>query len=124
MRLAVLAGSLLFWLPIPAFAEEWVRVRSPHFEVLSDAGEPLARGAAARLELLRSALPQLLPAAVDDEPSVRVLLFRLRADVERLVPSGRRSADVAGFFVGCSDGPCLALSLEGAPEGRWGALDH
>ncbi len=90
--------------PSAAGATGWVRARSAHFEVLSDAGEVPAREAAERLERLRRALVELLPPRLDTERPITLLLLADEGRFAALVPAGQRPhQDVAGFFRGGSD---------------------
>jgi tetratricopeptide (TPR) repeat protein len=112
-------------------AEPWTLVRSPHFEVASDADPLVAEEAARRLERLRDVLDRLLPPAPQDTdgPTIRVLLLRDPAGFAALVPANRgRADDVAGFFLTGTDGPILAVSLSAGsgdgPADRFRTLDH
>ena len=83
----VLAAAV--FLPPPGGTEErWVRVRSAHFEVLSNAGEAPAREAARRLERLRNVLLKLFPNRDDASRPITVLVLGDRWTFERLLPSG------------------------------------
>ncbi len=105
-------------------------VRSPHFEVASDAGPVVAEDAARRLERLRDVLDRLLPSPQNaDGPTIRVLLLRDPAGFAALVPADRgRADDVAGFFLTGTDGPILVVSLSAgsgdSPAERFRTLDH
>ena len=92
-------------LAAPATPDDaWVRVRSPHFEVLSEAGEAPAREAARRLESLRGALLQLFPLAGGVERPITLIVFGETNRFSRLVPrEHHRASEVAGFFRGGSD---------------------
>ncbi len=114
----------------PSAAEPWTLVRSPHFEVASDAGPHVAEEAARRLERLRDVLGRLLPSPEEaDGPAIRVLLLRDAAEFAALVPADRsRTDDVAGFFLTGTEGPIVAVSLSAGsgdtPAERFRALDH
>jgi len=97
-----LAAALL---AAPATPDDsWVRVRSPHFEVLSAAGEAPAREAARRLEHLRVALLQLFPADSGVGRLVTLIMFGETKRFGRFVPrEHHRAREVAGFFRGGSD---------------------
>lgn len=122
--LAILAGAV--GAASAPTAERWVRVRSPHAEVLSDAGEEPARAAARRLERLREVLPLLLPAAgEEDEERVSVLAFGDVHAFESFVPP--EGGEVEGFFQGGTDRVYVALHLPSPPPGEgfsWETLDH
>jgi tetratricopeptide (TPR) repeat protein len=111
-------------------AEPWTLVRSPHFEVATDAGPHVAEEAARRLERLRDVLDRLLPSAEEtDGPAVRVLLLRDSAEFAHLVPADRgRGDDVAGFFLTGTDGPIVAVLLSAesgeTPAEQFRTLDH
>jgi tetratricopeptide (TPR) repeat protein len=115
---------------VGAAADRWTVVRSPHFEVATDAGPALAGDAARRLERLRAVLGRLLPAPEDaDGLVIRVLLLRDRTAFNALVPLGRsRADDVVGFFASGGDGPFVVASLSAGPEeaaaGCFRTLDH
>src|SRR5262245_4672657 len=82
----------------------YARVRTPHFEVLTDAGAPLARHAAERLEALRAALAELFPPRLPGERRIVAIVLASRSRFERLTPrqhAQRRS--LAGFFQGGSE---------------------
>lgn len=98
----------------PARADEgWVRVRSAHFEVLSDAAPDRARAAAVRLEQFRRVLTDVFPRTPggDDVPTV-VIAFRDRASFAPFLPIYRGHAqDVEGYFQAGSDRDYIAASI-------------
>ncbi len=54
---------LIFLLALPAFAQDWVEVKSAHFSVVTDAGEKRGREVALRFEQMRSAFARIFRAA-------------------------------------------------------------
>jgi Tfp pilus assembly protein PilF len=101
------------------------RARSGHFEVLTDAGEPLARHAALRLERLRAVLLQLFPPRLDDERRIVAIVLASGARFEALVPRRHQKPDrVEGFFQGCGVWDAIVARISAEPRGAFAALDH
>jgi tetratricopeptide (TPR) repeat protein len=90
-----------------------VRVRSAHFEVLSDAAPEQARGVAVSLERFRRVLAAVLgrgPGSVD--PPTVVVAFRDQDSFAPFRPLYRgRSQEVEGYFQAGSDRDYIAASL-------------
>src|SRR5258706_9060821 len=96
-----------------ARAGAWVRVRSAHFEVLSDAAPERARAVAAGLEGFRRVLAAVLGRAPGgaDPPTV-VIAFRDQDSFAPFRPVYRgRPQDVEGYFQAGSDRGYIAASL-------------
>jgi tetratricopeptide (TPR) repeat protein len=107
---------LLLCVVVPASsapAEDWVRVRSAHFEVLSDAAPEQARGVAISLERFRRVMAAVLgrgPGSVD--PPTVVVAFRDQDSFAPFRPVYRgRSQEVEGYFQAGSDRDYIAASL-------------
>ncbi len=108
-----------------AAAAVYTRVRTPHFEVLTDAGAPLARHAAERLETLRSSLAELFPPRLADERRIVAIVLASRSRFERLAP--KRYAEprgLAGFFQSGSESDTIVARLGVETPGPYAALDH
>lgn len=104
---------------------EWSRARSAHFEVLTDAGQPLARRAAERLERLRTALETLLPPRAAAERPIVALILARAASFEPLVPRRHsRAHRVGGFFQGGGESDTIVARLSTEAPGPFAALDH
>ena len=110
--------------PSAAGATGWVRARSAHFEVLSDAGETPARQAAERLERLRQVLVGLLPPRLAAERPITLLLLADGHLFALLVPAGRRHQDVAGFFRGGSDRDYAVVRLAEGQDPALATAEH
>jgi tetratricopeptide (TPR) repeat protein len=107
-------------------AEDWVRVRSAHFEVLSDASPERARGVAVALERFRRVLAAVLgrgPGSVD--PPTVVVAFRDQDSFAPFRPVYRgRSQEVEGYFQAGSDRDYIAASLGSDPRDASETLFH
>lgn len=115
---AVLSGST-------GAADGWVRVRSPRFEVLSDAGEAPAREAARRLERLRGVLLQLFPPREGVERPITLLVLGSRTRFSDLAPrASDGEAVLAGFFQGGSERDYAVLHLSPDRPRPFEAAEH
>jgi tetratricopeptide (TPR) repeat protein len=110
----------------PATAgDTWVRVRSPHFEVLSDAGEAPAREAARRFERLRVVLLRLFPVREDVARPITFLLIESGARFSSLIPRERsRGEALGGFFQGGDERDYAVLHLSPLQARPFEAAEH
>jgi tetratricopeptide (TPR) repeat protein len=109
-----------------ARAEDWVRVRSAHFEVLSNASPDEARAMAAALERFRRVLAAVLgrgPGSVD--PPTIVVAFRDQDSFAPFRPLYRgRIQEVQGYFQAGSDRDYIAAGLGSDPQDARETLFH
>jgi tetratricopeptide (TPR) repeat protein len=106
-------------------ASGWSRVRTAHFEVLTDAGAPLAGNVAQRLETLRSVLLDVFPPRAAGERLVVVIALASRDTFEHLVPSRHAQARrLGGFFQGGSEWDTIVARLSLEAPGPYAAFDH
>jgi tetratricopeptide (TPR) repeat protein len=98
--------------------QEWVAVRSAHFEVMSDAGLERARSVAVRLEQFRRVLQEVVGRAEDEaDPVTVVIAFRGQESFAPFRPLYRgRPQEVEGYFQAGSDRDYIAASV-GADHG-------
>lgn len=117
----VLLAPLLFVaqvIALPAEKEQWVRVQSPHFTVISSAGENETRELVSNLETLAIVLQQLHP-RFRETPLAhsRVLLFERRNEAQPyfdlLLSRGTRSP---GAFVSGQEGGTMVLFGRRRPD--------
>ena len=107
-------------------AAEWVRVRTPHFDLLSDGGAAAARPAAAALARFHRVLEGLLPAppGVPDGPLV-VLAFTSEGSFRSYVPQhGGEPRSVDGFFQGGTARRFIGVNLRSERPDPYDALYH
>ncbi|HKQ85556.1 MAG TPA: hypothetical protein VJS43_02175, partial [Candidatus Acidoferrales bacterium] len=93
-------SCLLFFTATLLPAETWVKVASPHFTVISNAGEKNARNVAANFERIRATLAILHPSLrVDASAQTIIVVPRDVSTFDKLMPSYRKEDDhVAGLF--------------------------
>jgi tetratricopeptide (TPR) repeat protein len=105
--------------------ETWLRVTTPNFVVLSDAGEPRARAIAERLEAFRRNLLSVFPMAgtAAREPLV-VVAFRNDDGFTPLKPLyGDTPAPIAGIYLSASGQSLIALDAS-ADESSYRVVLH
>ncbi len=113
----------------PATADKWIEVRSPHFIVVSNAGEKQARQTADQFEQFRVVFQTALPKARLD-PGQPVIIFAVKTEknLKELLPQyweRKGSAHPAGVFVPGRDKHYVALQLDADdPENRFHIVYH
>lgn len=110
----------------PAFAgpAEWVEVRSPHFSVVTDAGEKRGKEAALHFEQMRGAFGALMDTAKVSLPvPLQIVAFRNTKEMRDFVPLWHgKPVDLAGLFQG-GDDRCFIL-LDMSVEDPWHVVFH
>ncbi len=117
---------LVLVLPLPGVAAEpaWVEVRSPHFSVVTDAGEKRGREVALRFEQMRSVFGTLiLRQAVNIPVPVQIAAFRNSKGMRQFLPLWKgKPIEAAGLFMGSEERNFILLDL--SLEGRWETVFH
>ena len=110
----------------PAFGAEpqWVEVHSPHFSIVTDAGEKRGRETALRFEQMREVFATLLTRAnVDLGVPLQVVAFRNSSEVEQFAPIWNgEPTRIAGLFQGSSDHAFIILDMSTANP--WKVVFH
>jgi tetratricopeptide (TPR) repeat protein len=112
----------------PVAAVEWLEVRSPHFVVVTDAGETRGRQIALGFEEVRAALPRVMPTA-RTEAGRRILILAARdeAGLRELIPhywEEEGSVRPAGVFVPARERLFVALRADQVDPGAYHVLYH
>lgn len=112
----VFALSLL---ALPARAQNWVEVRSPHFTVVTDAGERKGREVALQYEQMRAVFGTLIQRPSVNLPvAVQIVAFRNNSGMRQFLPwyKGKPTEEVALYLEGeARHFVLLDLSAEGRP---------
>jgi Tfp pilus assembly protein PilF len=103
---------------------EWVEVRSPHFSVVTDAGEKRGRDAAFHFEQMRAVFGALMVKAKVTLPTpLQIVAFRNTKEMREFAPLFKgKPTQVAGLFMGNTD-RCFIL-LDMSVEDPWTVVFH
>jgi len=120
LLLTVVSSALI------AFAADaqWVEVRSPHFSVITDAGDKRGRQAALRFEQMRTAFGIFLNKSKVNTPiPLQIVAFRNTKEMRQFVPLWKgKPVELAGLFQGGED-RCFIL-LDMSVENPWSVVFH
>src|SRR5262249_29185386 len=110
-----LTAILFLLLSSTAFAgnPQWVEVRSPHFSVITDAGEKRGREVAVRFEQMRVAFGKLLTKATVNLPvPLQIIAFRNAKELRQFSPLWHgKPISLAGLFQSGQDRDFILLDL-------------
>ncbi len=124
MRLPVLALILL-----PVFAqasEQWTEVRSPHFTVVTDAGEKRGREVALRFEQMRQVFGNLvLRGEVHTSRPIQILAFKNTKGIRSVSPMFKgKVVELAGLYQKGQSQDYIALDLSSEGDSKWQTVFH
>lgn len=98
-------------IPFPDAKSQWVRVTTPHFVVISAAGEKRSRAIAQNLETLAAGLAGMHARFQTEPVPTRVLVFSRRKESQPYFDLllNRKHANASGVFVGQRNGGTMVL---------------
>jgi tetratricopeptide (TPR) repeat protein len=123
-RLLTVLVCLDFALPAFSGEPQWVEIHSPHFSVVTDAGERRGREVAVRFEQMRAVFGLLLVKAKVNTPvPLQIIAFRNSKELRQFAPVWQgKSTEVAGLFQGGSDRCFIMLDM--SVEDPWQVVFH
>jgi tetratricopeptide (TPR) repeat protein len=125
LRWLVLCALVLSAFPV-AFASDtqWIEVRSPHFSVVTDAGERRGRETAMRFEQMRAVFGALLTKANVNIPvPLQIVAFRNSKEIRQVAPLWNgKPVQLAGQFLGGEDRNFIMLDM--STENPWVVVFH
>ena len=124
MRLWAFA-TLLF--PLLGFASDsWTEVKSPHFTVVTDAGEKRGRDVALRFEQMRQVFGSLvLHSEVKTSRPVQILAFKNTKGIRQVAPIFKgKPVEVAGLYEKGQSEDYIALDLSTEGDYKWQTVFH
>lgn len=107
--------------------EKWVEVSSPHFKVVTDAGQYEGQQLAEHFEKMRETFTALLRTHPADVGPMLVLAVRNRKEFREIEPSaylGRGKLDLAGYFVWRGPRNYILLRLDGDGPHAYATVYH
>jgi len=116
-RLLAVVVCLGFALPAFSGEPQWVEIRSPHFSVVTDAGEKPGRDVAVRFEQMRAVFGALMVKAKVNTPiPLQIIAFRNRKELRQFAPMWQgKPTELAGLFESGQD-RCFILLDMAAPN--------
>jgi tetratricopeptide (TPR) repeat protein len=123
----VVTGALVMSLTGLAFGAEpqWVEIRSPHFTVVTDAGEKRGEEVALRFEQMRVLFGEFLERSNVTLPMpLQIVALRNSQEMREFVPlwQGKPTAQLGGFFE--SGIGCAFIVLDMSAPSPWQMVDH
>jgi tetratricopeptide (TPR) repeat protein len=126
--IGVVAALLCFVLPSSAARRDaWVEVRSPHFVVVSNAGEQAARRTAVDFEQIRALFRNALPvAAIEPAPTITILALKDTDSLQYLLADFWKSghARPAGIFSHRMNQFYIAVDLSAPGANPYATIYH
>jgi tetratricopeptide (TPR) repeat protein len=109
---------------LSAAEPQWVEIRSPHFSVVTDAGEKRGREAAMRFEQMRAVFAVLISNSNVDIPTpLQIVAFRNTRELRQFAPLWHsQPTDVAGLFEYGEDRSFILLDM--SVENPWYVVFH
>ena len=107
-----------------ASGPQWLEIRSPHFSVITDAGEKRGREVALRFEQMRSVFAALLTKANVNIPvPLQIVAFRNNKELRQIAPLWNgKPIQLSGLFEGSTDRCFIMLDM--STENPWTTVFH
>ena len=103
---------------------QWIEVKSPHFSVVTDAGEKRGRETAMRFEQMRAVFDVLMTrASVNIPVPLQIVAFRNNKEMQQFAPLWNgKPVQVSGQFPGAEDRNFIMLDM--SVENPWSVVFH
>jgi tetratricopeptide (TPR) repeat protein len=112
-------------LPIASASDsQWIEIQSPHFSVVTDAGEKRGRETAMRFEQMRAVFGTLMTRAKVNLPiPLQIVAFRNSKEFRQFTPLWNgKPVQLAGLFQGGEDRSFIMLDM--STESPWSVVFH
>ena len=131
MRARILAVCTLTLLCVRAHADSapvWLQVTTPHFTVITDAGEKQARHVAGQFERMQAVFHKILPGTHSDPGApIVVLALKNRRDFQTVEPAeylAKGQLDLAGLFLQSNDRTYILVRLDAGGDHPYSTVYH
>lgn len=131
MRCRLLAVCTLALFCVRARADSaplWLQVTTPHFTVITDAGEKQARHIAGQFERMQAVFRTILPGAHSDSGiPIVVLAVKNRRDFQAIEPAeylAKGQLDLAGLFLQSNDRVYILVRLDAGGDHPYSTVYH
>src|SRR5260221_5656635 len=123
-RLFAFVSTLAMVAPALAAEPQWIEIQSPHFSVITDAGEKRGREVAMRFEQMRAVFGTLMTKVKVSIPvPLQIVAFRNSKELRQVAPLWHgKPTQLAGLFQGGEDRSFIMLDL--SVENPWNVVFH
>ncbi len=120
----LVSATLSAVLPASASEPQWLEIHSPHFSVITDAGEKRGREVAMRFEQMRAVFGALMVKANVNIPvPLQIVAFRNTKELRQVAPLWHgKPIQLAGLFQGGEDRSFIMLDM--SVENPWTVVFH
>src|SRR5712691_8484471 len=120
----LVSATLSAALPVYASEAQWVEIQSPHFSVITDAGEKRGREVAMRFEQMRAVFGALMVKANVNIPvPLQIVAFRNTKELRQIAPLWHgKPIQLAGLFQSGEDRSFIMLDM--SVENPWTVVFH
>jgi tetratricopeptide (TPR) repeat protein len=124
LRLFLLAAVFCVGSAARADGPQWIEVRSPHFSVVTDAGEKRGREVAMRFEQMRGVFAILMAKGNVNIPvPLQIVAFRNTKELRQFAPLWHgKPTQLAGLFQGGEDRSFIMLDM--SVDNPWSVVFH
>ena len=129
-RLYLLSVALIlaFALPASAQTDAWLEVTTPHFSVISNAGEKDARHTALQFERMRSVFARVFPESnIDTATPIIVLAIQDKRNMEAIEPAtylGKGQVNLLGLFLHAPEKNYVLVLVNAPGQYPYAAIYH
>lgn len=125
MRKLLIACCVFLCSVVPSNAENWAKVKSPHFTVITNGTEKQARQAALGFEEIHSVFTSIIPGLrTDSSAETIVIATKDLSTLNELLPSDKKyTSNLAGLFINGWERDYVIVRLDVPDESR-GVVYH